>query len=76
MIWISGSRAYDLALRLKYAGFNANNLIIEPNLKKAFQASQEGLKGTLYILPTYTAMLQLQEILVKAGIKKHYWEEV
>jgi len=71
----SGTRAYDLANRLKYAGFNPDNIIVEPDLKKAFGQAKKGLKGCLFILPTYTAMLKLQSILAKTGIKKNYWEE-
>ena len=71
----SGSRAYDLAVRLKYAGFDSEKIIIEPDLQKAFRQARKGLKGRLFILPTYTAMLELQSILAKSGIKKHYWKE-
>jgi hypothetical protein len=37
---------------------------------KAFQTS-----GKVVILPTYTALLELQKILANKGIKKHYWQE-
>ena len=72
---ISGNRANDLAVRLKYAGFEPNKLIVEPNLEKALKQARAGLKGKLFILPTYTALLELQEILVKSGVKNHYWRE-
>ncbi len=71
----SGTRANDLALRLKYSGFDPKNIIIEEDMKNALKQARKGLKGTLFILPTYTAMLKLQGILTKSGIKKHYWEE-
>lgn len=72
----SGSRAYDLAVRLKYAGNPQENIQIEPNLEKAFNLAKKGLIGNLYILPTYTALLELQKILVKRGVKpEHYWKE-
>ncbi|MBI2596763.1 DUF1727 domain-containing protein [Candidatus Daviesbacteria bacterium] len=69
----SGTRAYDLANRLKYAEFDPKTINTEPNLEKAFKQARKDLKGRLFILPTYTAMLELQKILVKMGIKKHYW---
>ena len=72
---VSGTRTYDLAVRLKYAGFDPKKIIIEPELENALKQARKGLEGQLFILPTYTAMLKLQSILVKAGIKKHYWEE-
>lgn len=71
----SGSRAYELGLRLKYAGLHPNDLEIEPNLVKAFNKAKSGLKGNLFMFPTYTAMLNLQHILAKTGVKKNYWEE-
>ncbi|MBI2196691.1 DUF1727 domain-containing protein [Candidatus Daviesbacteria bacterium] len=74
-LYVSGSRAYELAARLKYAGFDPKNITVDPNLKNAFRQARRNLKGQLFILPTYTAMLELQSILAKSGIKKHYWEE-
>lgn len=65
----SGTRAYDLAVRLKYAGFDPDSIGVEPSLKNALKRARTGLKGKLFILPTYTALLELQKIL-----KKHYWE--
>ena len=75
-IFVSGTRADDLANRLKYAGFNPANIKVESDLKNALREAKAGLKGTLFILPTYTAMLELQGILAKQGLKKNYWEEV
>lgn len=61
----SGIRAADMAVRLKYAGIDKNNLKIIDNINNAVKYSlanvNEGEK--LYILPTYTALLQLQKIL-------------
>ncbi len=74
-IFCSGTRAYDLANRLKYAGFNVDVSNVESNLEKAVKQAQMGLKGRLFILPTYTAMMELQSILAKSGIKRNYWEE-
>lgn len=79
---VSGKRAADLAVRLKYAGFQPDFLTIEPGLKKALKqarsglhAGPKGLKGKLFILPTYTCLLELQKILAEQGIKQHYWRE-
>lgn len=74
-IIVSGTRAEDLAVRLKYAGFNPDNIIIESKLKKAFKKALDIFEGQLFILPTYTALLSLQKILTETGVKSHYWEE-
>ena len=78
----AGSRAADLAVRLKYAGFKPAQITVEPSLEKALQEARKGLKslpagrqGSLYILPTYTALLDIQRLLVKMGIKEKYWKE-
>ncbi|MCL4366457.1 MurT ligase domain-containing protein [Patescibacteria group bacterium] len=71
----SGNRAYDLALRLKYAGIEPEMITCEPDLQSALNKAKTNLKGNLFVLPTYTAMLELQSILAKSGIKKNYWEE-
>lgn len=75
LFFVSGSRAYDMALRLKYAGFDPANIKVEENLENAFKKAAKGLTGRLFIFPTYTAMLVLQKILTKQGIKKNYWKE-
>ena len=74
-IIVSGTRAYDLANRLKYAGFDTRPISVENELEKAFYRAKQGLQGNLFILPTYTAMLELQGILVKNKIKGDYWKE-
>ncbi|MBI2595780.1 DUF1727 domain-containing protein [Candidatus Daviesbacteria bacterium] len=71
----SGTRAQDLAVRLKYAGFDPSCISVENNLKKALEQAKTGLGGRLFVLPTYTALLGLQKILTNLGVKRHYWQE-
>ncbi len=61
-ITVSGDRAYDMALRIKYS---SNEFIIEEDLKKAIESALDKVQKneTLYILPTYSAMLEVREIL-------------
>jgi UDP-N-acetylmuramyl tripeptide synthase len=62
---VSGTRAYDMALRLKYAGFKTAKIVIEPDIEQAIQKLLASIKsGQLgYILPTYTAMLKARSII-------------
>jgi len=65
---VSGDRVYDLALRLRYSEKslqNNLNLIVEENLQKAIATALEHTPDneTLHILPTYSAMLEVREIL-------------
>lgn len=74
-ITVSGDRVYDMALRVKYASsseFRIKNyeLRIEENLQRAIDSAISRLKTgqTLYILPTYSAMLEARKILTGRSI--------
>lgn len=57
----SGLRAYDMALRLKYAGFKGDILV-----NKAMEEALVALKGTshlAYVIATYTALQPMRSIL-------------
>jgi UDP-N-acetylmuramyl tripeptide synthase len=71
----SGSRAADLAARLKYAGIETDRIHIREDLDGALgEAVSSGETGRpLYALPTYTAMLALRELLVARGEASSAW---
>jgi len=73
---VSGRRAEDMVLRLKYAGF-PSNLPVVPDTGEALSTAltQTPAGATLYVVPTYTAMLEVREILARRGQVAHYWEE-
>ncbi len=71
---LSGIRAYDLAVRLKYSGIEENHLIVEPDLIDAFNALIKSDSERVFILPTYTALLSIQKILTQKKIKNYYWQ--
>lgn len=67
-IIVSGDRALDMGLRLKYSSeFQISDFKfqIEGNLEKAIALSLQktSQSETLYILPTYSAMLEVRKIL-------------
>jgi UDP-N-acetylmuramyl tripeptide synthase len=68
---VSGQRAQDMALRLKYAGVAPEKVETIPSLERALLESLKRTTSaeTLWILPTYTCLLQLQKILQKLGVK-------
>jgi UDP-N-acetylmuramyl tripeptide synthase len=72
----SGTRAAELALRLKYAGVDGGRIHvregIEPALREA-SADRQADDAPLYALPTYTAMLALRELLVARGEASSAW---
>ena len=76
-ITVSGIRAADMGVRLKYAGLEPSMIVSETNLKRALHQSltAAGTDIPLYILPTYTAMLHLRKVIHRLGSAKPYWEE-
>jgi UDP-N-acetylmuramyl tripeptide synthase len=64
----SGTRAAEMALRLKYAGVPEDRLVVEPSLPAALDAATAGGGGRLVAIPTYTAMLELRRELVARGV--------
>jgi hypothetical protein len=74
----AGTRAADIALRLKYAGVEPQRIAIEPGLAAAFDATLAGAGpgGRAYLLPTYTPLLELQGIVAERGLARPYWERV
>ena len=72
----SGDRAAELGVRCVYGGLAEEALEVEPSLARALD---RGLELTapgeeLVVLPTYTAMLELQRIVAERGWSKPYWE--
>ena len=76
-IVISGTRAEDMAVRLKYAGIPEERCHIEQDLPHAmdFAVQQLPQDQTLYVLPTYTAMLELRADLARRGWVRPFWED-
>ena len=118
---VTGTRAYDLALRLKYAGVSEQDMQIIPlsplraqraqraqehkqrraektravqeenlspkqehkrrikqayGLKNALDAALQNTPDgeTLFVVPTYTGLLELHHELEQRGFAAHYWE--
>ncbi|TMG06088.1 MAG: DUF1727 domain-containing protein, partial [Chloroflexi bacterium] len=77
-VTVSGVRAWDMALRLKYAGIDGGGATthVEPEpaqaLKRALSATPEG--STLYVIPTYTAMLEVRDLLARWAGRGAFWE--
>ncbi len=69
----SGTRAAELALRMKYAGVEPERLHVVEDLETGLDAALAGGQGPLYALPTYTALLELRELLARRGQAKEYW---
>jgi UDP-N-acetylmuramyl tripeptide synthase len=70
----AGNRAYDLAVRLKYAGVSAEEPQTDPGKALDALIKSTNEDDTAYLLCTYTAMLDLRAELVRRGWAQPYWE--
>jgi UDP-N-acetylmuramyl tripeptide synthase len=72
---VSGIRAEDMAVRLKYAELPVTSVI--PDRKEALIKALDATppNETLYVLPTYTAMLELRQTLSDFGYTHPFWED-
>jgi UDP-N-acetylmuramyl tripeptide synthase len=69
----SGTRAEEMALRLKYAGIEAE-LAVDRDLERSLDAAVAEAGDRLYALPTYTALLELRDLLARRGLARR-WSE-
>jgi len=68
----SGTRAEEMALRLKYAGIDAE-LAVERDLADSLDGAVSKARGErIYALPTYTALLELRDLLADRGLAKRW----
>jgi hypothetical protein len=73
---VSGDRALDLRLRLKYAELPEDRLEVVTDWREALERAAHAtpVGETLFILPTYTAMLELRSVLTRDGALQPYWK--
>ncbi|MGH2443487.1 MAG: MurT ligase domain-containing protein [Chloroflexota bacterium] len=77
----AGTRGPDMALRFKYAGIIGGGdrpaWEVRENSAQAFDVALAGASAgsTLFVVPTYTALLDIRSILVARGYVRPYWDE-
>ena len=72
-VFISGLRCYDMAVRLKIAGLNEDKFIIETEFENLTSKIKESNNNKIYILATYTAMINYRKHLYSKGYIKKLW---
>ena len=71
----AGTRAAELAVRLKYAGVPVDRLDVVPGVAAALDSAlADAASARLYVLPTYTALLELRGLLAARGQAVPFWE--
>ena len=70
---VSGDRAEDMRVRVKYAGINDSFIETERDYAALVEKLGEQMLP-VFIMPTYTAMLELREQVIKRCGGSEFWE--
>ena len=69
---VSGDRAADMAARLQYAGLPADSIELERDYETLVRQLEQ-VERPIYIIPTYTAMLELRETVIRHCGGDEFW---
>lgn len=72
-VFISGMRCYDMAVRLKIAGLDPNKFILEETFENLTEKIKTGSNNKIYVLATYTAMINFRKYLHSKGYIDKLW---
>ena len=72
-ILCAGTRAPEMALRLKYAGLAPESIEVEPSIERGLDRAVAEAESRLFALPTYTALLELRTLLASRGLAAEFW---
>ena len=72
-VYVSGLRTFDMAVRLKTAGISPSKFVIEEEYEKLTEQIKNGKNKKIYILATYTAMINYRKYLHSKGYIKNLW---
>jgi len=70
----AGTRAPEMALRLKYARWPEERIAVEADIAGSLDAAVAAAPRRLFALPTYTALLELRKLLSSRGLAKEFWQ--
>ncbi len=71
---VAGTRAADMGLRLKYAGFPEDSISLYETMDDLAESIRDA-DCPVCVLPNYTAMLEIRERLAALSGKGRFWEE-
>ena len=72
-VFVSGIRMYDMAVRLKIAGLNVDKFILEEDYEELTDKIKGSVSKKIYILATYTAMINYRKYLHSKGYINKLW---
>jgi lipid II isoglutaminyl synthase (glutamine-hydrolysing) len=69
----AGTRAPEMALRLKYAGWPENAIEVIEQIPASLDSAVSVAPERVFALPTYTALLELRALLANRGLATDFW---
>ncbi len=69
----AGTRAPEMAVRLKYAGVEPERIRVREAIGASLDDAVTDAPARLFALPTYTALIELRTLLADRGLAKAYW---
>ena len=72
-IFVSGLRMYDMAVRLKVCGLDPDKFILQEDYEALTEKIKTSSSNKIYILATYTAMINYRKYLHSKGYIKKLW---
>jgi len=72
-ITCAGTRAAEIALRLKYAGWPAGRIDVIADIDESLDQALSTAGERLFALPTYTALIELRTLLARRGLVGEFW---
>ncbi|MDP4088128.1 MAG: Mur ligase family protein [Bacillota bacterium] len=72
-IIIGGIRHQDMAVRLKIAGFDTDKFVISGDFESIVENIKKSESSFIYVLATYTAMIDFRKYLHSKGYIKKLW---
>ena len=70
----TGTRAPEMALRLKYAGWPRESIEVMEPIEASLDEAVSAAPDRLFARPTYTALLELRTLLAHRGLASDYWQ--
>jgi UDP-N-acetylmuramyl tripeptide synthase len=70
----AGTRAPEMALRLKYAGWPEDTIEVVGPIEESLDEAVAAAPNRVFALPTYTALLELRTLLANRGLAADFWQ--
>ncbi len=70
---VSGDRAEDMRVRIKYAGVDDSFIRVERDYETLVRSLEQETRP-VYMMPTYTAMLELRQTVIRHCGGEDFWE--